>query len=106
MSELRRRPPWCGIFVQAILVSLGVLVSLHNHLWRRPKIKGNRKSLFVCLLVFAFDRLLRFFNVRLVSRYVPALELKLALARNYKLRSATCQVVQVEDIIILDCGRV
>ena len=56
--------------------------------------------------MFAFDRLLRFFNVRLVSRYVPALELKLALARNYKLRSATCQVVQVEDIIILDCGRV
>ena len=59
--------------------------------------------------MFLCDRLLRFFNVRflrLVSRYVPALELRLALARNYKLRNATCQLVQVEDIIILNCGRV
>ena len=80
------------------------MVSLHNHLWKRSKIKGNQ-----CLLVFLCDRLLRFFNVRflrLVSRYVPALELRLALARNYKLRNATCQLVQVEDIIILNCGRV
>ena len=60
--------------------------------------------MFVCLLVFVYDRLFRFFNVRLVSRYVPALELRLVLARNHKLRSATCQVVQVEDIIILNCG--
>ena len=54
--------------------------------------------------MFVYDCLLRFFNVRLVSRYVPALELRLALARNYKLRNATCQFVQVEDIIILNCG--
>ena len=57
--------------------------------------------------MFVYDRLLRFFNVcflRLVSRYVPALELRLALARDYKLRNATCQFVQVEDIIILNCG--
>ena len=63
--------------------------------------------MFVCLLVFVCDRLLRFFNVRfllLVSRCVPALELRLVMARIYKLRNATCQIVQVEDIIILNCG--
>ena len=57
--------------------------------------------------MFVYDRLFLFFNVRLVSRYVPALELRLVvLARNYILRNATCQVVQVEDITILNCGRV
>ena len=64
--------------------------------------------LFVCVCWCFFVTVcyvfLNFRFLRLVSRCEPALELRLALARNYKLRIATCQVVQVEDIIILDCG--
>ena len=57
---------------------------------------------YQCLLVYGHLLCV----VSRCGRAREAKQLKLALVRSYKLRSATCPVVQVEDIIILNCGRV